>query len=557
MTSNLKQIIGYVKENPKTYTIVSIISAFMGMLEFLGVGLILPVVSVYLGDNDVSMPSFIMHYTSDINPSILLLVFSILIIVQSLLSIVIEGYFVSHMSIWRTEFGLAYLKAIINSKLNFFQKLKLGEAEVVISRNIGFSMKNRLTTAILMSDAILAFIYMFIALYITVYSLILFLVLLIAYYVIHTTTTQLKTQYSVTAKKKYFSAAKHISEYLSDIRSVHIYKKSNFFEKSFSYLDGAAIAQKKTDIINSIIKHTYQPIMMVLIVLTVIVANTTSILSNSEILIVLFVFYRAAPKMVAVARAYGEIISNFPYDINCEISNWSKHEKTKNSSNNIPEKFEIKFINTTIKFGKNIVLSKVNATFPDQALTTIIGQSGSGKSTMIDVILKLVSIESGHVTVGGVDIENIDYDVFLPKNIAIVSPRAIVLSSSILRNITYLDDNVDVNFANEVAIYTGVNDIMVGRSGIETVISSHGENLSTGQKQRLILARALYKKPKILILDEPTSNLDKDSEAVINSIIERLKKEILVIVVTHRKGVLEISDKIYKISNKCLEEIKQ
>jgi ABC-type bacteriocin/lantibiotic exporter with double-glycine peptidase domain len=297
--------------------------------------------------------------------------------------------------------------------------------------------------------------------------------------------------------------------------------------------------------------------MMVLIVLTVIVVSSTSVLSNSEILIVLFVFYRAAPKMVAVARAYGDIVSNFPYDINREISNWSKHSNTIKSNNNIPEKFEIKFINTTIKFGKNIILSKANATFPDQALTTIIGQSGSGKSTMIDVILKLVSIDSGYVTIGGIDIENIDYDVFLPNNIALVSPRAVVLSSSILKNITYLDDNIDINFANEVATYTGVEDIMAGRSGIETVISSHGENLSTGQKQRLILARALYKKPKILILDEPTSNLDKDSEVVINSIIERLKKEILVIVVTHKQGVLGISDKIYKISNKCLEEIKK
>ena len=221
-------------------------------------------------------------------------------------------------------------------------------------------------------------------------------------------------------------------------------------------------------------------------------------------------------------------------------------------------KFENKFEFQNIDFsynGKAKVLSGINFEIKNGDMIGLVGSSGAGKTTLVDVILRLIKPTSGKILVDGIDLNEISMDSWR-KNIGYVTQEMFLLNDTIKNNIRFYDNTIsekDIIEATKVAnIYKFIEKLP---NKFNTEIGERGLKISGGQRQRIVLARILARKPKILILDEATSSLDATSEKLIQEAIDKLKGKMTVIAIAHRLSTIMNSDKLLILdSGKIIEE---
>ena len=172
----------------------------------------------------------------------------------------------------------------------------------------------------------------------------------------------------------------------------------------------------------------------------------------------------------------------------------------------------------------------------------IIGRSGGGKSTLLKVMMGLLDKTSGLIEIDGMALETFGLKNYRELTAAVMQDDAL-LSGSIMSNIAFFDENIDPDRVYRVAKIASIHDdICRLPMGYETWVGDMGSTLSGGQKQRILLARALYKEPKILFLDEATSHLDVDNERKINQSLSEL--QMTQIVIAHRKETIHMADRV-------------
>ena len=188
------------------------------------------------------------------------------------------------------------------------------------------------------------------------------------------------------------------------------------------------------------------------------------------------------------------------------------------------------------------VLSNVNLQIRQGESVAIVGPSGCGKTTLLKLLLGLQSPTRGHVKVGGTDLRQIP-TVQYRDLIGVVMQDDQLLAGSIAENISFFDSEADFNWIEQCALMAAIHDEIIAMPmGYNTLIGDMGTTLSGGQKQRILLARALYKRPKILFLDEATSNLDITSERKVNETVRGLA--ITRIFIAHRPETIALADRV-------------
>jgi ABC-type multidrug transport system fused ATPase/permease subunit len=197
---------------------------------------------------------------------------------------------------------------------------------------------------------------------------------------------------------------------------------------------------------------------------------------------------------------------------------------------------------------ENIVLDHISIEILKGQSVAFVGKSGAGKTTLSDVILGLLTPQSGRVTVDGVDIDK----VLEQKGhiIGFVPQSVNLLDDTVRRNVAFgLDDNV----IDDALVWSALEQaqlkdiIMESANGLDTQIGERGIKFSGGQRQRFAIARALYNEPEILILDEATSALDTETETAVMESIESLQGHKTLIIIAHRLTTIRNCDKIYRI----------
>jgi ATP-binding cassette subfamily C protein len=199
------------------------------------------------------------------------------------------------------------------------------------------------------------------------------------------------------------------------------------------------------------------------------------------------------------------------------------------------------------------VLKDVNLRIPARGLTTIIGRSGSGKTTILDLIAGLHSPGAGEVRIDGIPLDTINVHEWR-KQIGYAPQDTVLLHDSILNNVTLGDPELsesDARRALEKADAWSFVESMP--EGIHTSVGERGARVSAGQRQRIMLARALAHAPRLLILDEATSALDSESEAEICRTLEALAREITIVAVSHQPALADFSDTVYRMVDGRLE----
>ena len=177
----------------------------------------------------------------------------------------------------------------------------------------------------------------------------------------------------------------------------------------------------------------------------------------------------------------------------------------------------------------------------------VIGPSGAGKSTLAQIILGLRQPSGGTVTVGGIDLVDIDRDWWTSK-VAFVPQSALLITGTVAENLRFFRDGIPVESLHAAAQQANIlEDISALPHGFDTHLGERGGSLSGGQRQRLSIARALAGSPELIVLDEPTSALDGHSEALIRDALAALHGHVTVVIIAHRMSTLDMCDRIMVI----------
>jgi subfamily B ATP-binding cassette protein MsbA len=214
---------------------------------------------------------------------------------------------------------------------------------------------------------------------------------------------------------------------------------------------------------------------------------------------------------------------------------------------------EFKEVNFSYKDGKT-ALKQLTLSVPDGKSVALVGHSGGGKSTIMNMILRFYDTESGSISVGGQNIQDVTLQS-LRDNIAIVSQEATLFDSSIKDNIRYGKHDATDEEVIEAAKLANAHEFIVEQTdGYETQIGQHGLKLSGGQRQRIAIARAMLKNAPILLLDEATSALDTVSEKKVQAAIGALMENRTTLVIAHRLSTIVHCDIIYVVDGGTIAE---
>jgi ATP-binding cassette subfamily C protein len=198
------------------------------------------------------------------------------------------------------------------------------------------------------------------------------------------------------------------------------------------------------------------------------------------------------------------------------------------------------------------ILEDASLNLPAGSLTALVGPSGAGKTTIIDLITGLLRPQQGHVSIDGTQLTEIDLRRWR-RMIGYVPQETVLLHDSVLNNVTLGDPKLTQQDAEWALRAAGAWDFVSARpEGLQTSVGERGTELSGGQRQRIMIARALVHRPKLLILDEATSALDPTSEAAVCNSLAALRGELTVLAISHQPAIVDTADQIYRLQDRTL-----
>jgi subfamily B ATP-binding cassette protein MsbA len=247
-------------------------------------------------------------------------------------------------------------------------------------------------------------------------------------------------------------------------------------------------------------------------------------------------------------------VSKVGYNIPKGLASMERIDKILMAENTIKEpaqpkhlasfEHQIEFRDVSFRYGETWILRHINLVIPKGKTIAIVGQSGSGKSTMVDLIPRYYDVQEGEVLIDGINVKDLGVQD-LRQLIGNVNQEAILFNDSFKNNISFgVDSATDEQIAEAAKIANAYDFIMQSEHQFDTNIGDRGGRLSGGQRQRVSIARAILKNPPILILDEATSALDTESERLVQDALERLMKTRTTVAIAHRLSTIKNADEI-------------
>ena len=211
--------------------------------------------------------------------------------------------------------------------------------------------------------------------------------------------------------------------------------------------------------------------------------------------------------------------------------------------------------NLSFGYDDTAILSNVCMNAKKGEIIGIVGPSGCGKSTLLNLMLRFWQKDHGEILYNGIDVDNVNTDSLL-ENITMVSQSTYLFDMSIEDNLKIAKQNATQADLEEACKMASIHDFIVSLPmGYKTQVGALGDNLSAGEKQRIGLARAFLRGSELILLDEPTSNVDSINEGIILKALAEQKSKKSIILVSHRESTMAIADRIYKVENRSLTEV--
>lgn len=501
------------------------------------------------------------YYIHDYSPSTMLMLLGVFLVVMTLFKT--ASYFASSAAIMPMRTGIVrdlrvqMYDKIVSLPIGFFSKERKGDIIARMTGDVG-EVENSIATSLdmLIKNPIFILIYFSTLLYIS-WQLTLFTICVLPLmgWIMGSIGRKLKAN-SLVAQQKFGETISQVEETLGGLRIVKAFvaekKMSGRFKKCSNEMRTASmrVAMRQA------LAHPVSELLGTCVIVIVLWFGGTLILnqdsSGSSIDASTFIYYLTI--LYSVINPLKEL-SKASYNIPRGLASMERVDAILNANNPITDgekgveiddmKEGIEFKNVSFSYdGERDVLKNINLKIEKGKTVALVGQSGSGKSTMVDLIPRYYDIERGGITIDGENVKDMTVKS-LRGLIGNVNQEAILFNDSFYNNITFGVENATMEQVIEAAKIANAHDfIMETENGYDTNVGDRGCRLSGGQRQRISIARAILKNPPILILDEATSALDTESERLVQEALERLMKTRTTIAIAHRLSTIKNADEI-------------
>lgn len=308
------------------------------------------------------------------------------------------------------------------------------------------------------------------------------------------------------------------------------------------------VSQKKTGFIAAALASVREPLIILVVVLVIEVQVHYFSQSMGMIVLSLLLFYRVLMSLMSMQNYWNLFLSMSGALHNMsEFNQELKDGREKNGELEFPGfKESIKMKDISFFYEDAKILNNINVSIARNETVAIVGESGSGKTTLVNILSGLITPGKGAVLIDDVNLADMKKETF-QRRIGYITQEPVIFNDTIFNNVTFWDEPTDENqkrFLNaleKASIYDFVQEQPLKG---EALLGNNGINVSGGQKQRLSIARELYKEVDFLFMDEATSALDSETERAIQEHIERLKGKYTILIIAHRLSTIKNVDKV-------------
>ncbi|MBR0361302.1 MAG: ABC transporter ATP-binding protein [Paraprevotella sp.] len=501
---------------------------------------------------------YINHLIELYGPFIILVVMGSMLILMTMLKT--AGYFASSavMVPLRTgivrDIRLEVYNKVLRLPLSFFSEERKGDIIARMTADVQV-VENSLTSSIdmLIRNPITLAIYFF-TLFAVSWQLTLFVLLVLPFagWIMGIVSRKLKSQ-SIAAQGQYGDIMAQLDETLGGLRIIKAFIAETKMAERFRKINDGFRSAMNAMVIRQASAHPMSEFLGTSVIVIVLWFGGYLILSqNSPIDAATFIFYMVI--LYSIINPLKEFSKAF-YNIPLGLASMDRIDKILKAENPIKEpehpepldefttELEFRDISFSYVEGRE-VLKHINLKVQKGKTIALVGQSGSGKSTMVDLVPRYHDVNQGELLIDGKNVKDVSI-TSLRSLIGNVNQEAILFNDTFYNNITFGVENATMEQVIEAAKIANAHDfIMESEKGYDTMIGDRGGRLSGGQRQRVSIARAILKNPPILILDEATSALDTESERLVQEALERLMKSRTTIAIAHRLSTIKNADEI-------------
>ena len=576
MRKIIKKLLVLLDAKQKRKMIVLVFVMLIGaVLEALGVGLILPVMNVVLEENAVEQHVYLQVICRVFGISgtreLMIFVMTALIVVFALKNIYL--FFQQKM-----QLKFVYTNQFATSRrmmINFMQRpyeYYLNADTAVIQRSITSDVNNMygliLALLQLTSESIVFLFLVAVSLASDVWmSITVTLLLLVVLLVIKCILKPVARRAGEENQDFYSGLFKWIEQSVMGIKEIKIAIRENYFINEYSKCGAGYVnAVQRYNLYNATPRLLIETVAIAGMILYMMIrllngADVVDIMPQITLLAIV------AMRLIPCANRINNHLTSIAYfepffmgvsdnlqeeirDQNIDYSEETYRKKQDVDKLAVKDRIELKHITYQYPNTDVLIFDDANMEIPVGKSVGIVGTSGAGKTTVVDIMLGLLRLQSGEILADGVEVRE-HYAGWL-KNIGYIPQTIFMLDSSIRKNVAfgYADEDIDDDKVWQALAEAQLDGFVKGLpEGLDTGIGERGIRLSGGQRQRIGIARALFEDPEVLVLDEATSALDNETEAAIMDSINRLHGRKTLVIIAHRLQTIEKCDMVYRIAD--------
>jgi len=546
-----------------------IILGFSGsLLEGIGINTLIPLFSFITGqrnNNDIisqTIEKVFLYFNIGFNIKILLIFISLLFILKAILELLSNYVRVRINAGYEEKTRSNLFKITLEADWPYLLKQKLGYLETVLMTNIKNSsaLLGNIGSVIILVISLI--VYTLIAINISLYITLIALAASAVFFFVFRPIISKTRHISYKEERINREIAHHINENITGMKTVKVMlMEGRISEIAREYFNRLKRIRIRTYLLVSLGDAFMEPASMIFICIIFAISYYKDPNFNIAALgAVIYLIKQIFSYTQQLQKYILGVSASVPYLRNVLEYEGQALNNKEQDHGTAPFKFndnlEFKNVNFLYDRGK-AVLSDINFNIKKGEMVGLIGPSGAGKTTIVDLILRLFYLNSGEILMDGININKINIREWR-KNFGYVSQDIFLINDTIINNIKFYDESISQEDIEKAARMANIYDFIQScPDKFLTLIGEKGTLLSAGQRQRIIIARILARQPQFLILDEATSALDNESETQIQKVIENLKNKVTVFVIAHRLSTLINSNRLLALEGgKIVEQGK-
>lgn len=535
-----------------TFTVISCLTLATA-LEAIGISAMFPVLAAML-DMDTQIQDGIIGRTIQIAQSYSVYQTAAFILGCFVLKSIVNhlSYYIiaKHIASFSNKLRISFVDAVVRSKITFIHSKSLGENLSVLTNDSIRSAQAYISAARTVSSGMQVALYVLYALWLSVPATLLsFVTIALLTLLVRGTLSRTREAGHDTTVHMH-ALSKNMGEAIRGIKAAKASAREEFICKKIKNSSEKLYEAHRTGIlVGQTLRNIQDPVLVGSVLFCLISFKVLLQLDPSEIIFILAIYYRLMSSMNTLQADIQKYLGQ-------ESALWSilnitrkaeeeKEVHTKGHSITFETPQDIRLKNIGLCFGEKEIFTGLNFTFPKNQITLLKGESGKGKTSVIDIICGLLQPTQGEVKVSGTPLAQIDIYQWR-RQIGYVDQFPFLFKGSVRENIvqdgpTFENDE----HLNNCLTLSHLDDFVASlEDGLNFMLEEGGNNISGGQRQRIALARALYFRPNYLILDEPTSALDPSSQEMIFNSMTALKKQMTVIAISHSTEIEPYADSV-------------